>query len=108
MKLFVHLLINSIAIILLGEVLPRLQVGTFTTAILFACILGLLNTFIRPILKFISFPISILTLGLFSFIIDAFLVLIADGFLTGFSSGGFINALIVGVVFSLTSLLFKD
>lgn len=107
MKLIIKLFITAgTAFVLTKYFLDGVYIESFIIAIIFAIILGLLNTFVKPILKFFGAPITLITLGLFSLVINAGIVLIADYFIDGMKIDGFLDALIFSVLLSLiTSLL---
>ena len=77
--------------------------ASFTTAILVALVLGLLNTLVKPLLLILTLPITILTLGLFTVVIDIFVVLLASSIVPGFEVDGFINALLFSFVSAILS-----
>jgi putative membrane protein len=104
----VRWLVIVIAVVVAAQLLPRqIQYSSFEGLAAFALILGLVNTFIRPILKVLTFPLTILTLGLFSLVLNALLFLFAAS-ITGSLSGvgtvtanGFIAALIAALIVSV-------
>lgn len=105
MRLFFHWLLATIAIGVSAYVVPGVSV-TLEGAIIAAVVLGALNLFIRPILLFISLPITILTLGLFSLVINAGLVMLASAVVPGFVIPGFWTALLFAVVLALVNWVF--
>ena len=106
MKVIIKLLITAGVAYLLPKILSGVQVADFTSAIIFAIVLGLLNLIVRPILSLLSLPITILTLGLFSLVINALIILLADKFTEGINVDGFWWALIFSVALSvITSIL---
>ncbi len=106
MKVIIKLLITAIVAYFLPKILSGVQVADFTSAIIFAVVLGLLNLIVRPILSLLSLPITILTLGLFSLVINALIILLADRFTEGINVDGFWWALIFSVALSvITSIL---
>ena len=108
MKVIIKLLITAIVAYFLPKILSGVQVADFTSAIIFAVVLGLLNLIVRPILSLLSLPITILTLGLFSLVINALIILLADKFTEGIKVDGFWWALIFSVALSvITSILEK-
>jgi putative membrane protein len=108
MKVIIKLLITAVVAYFLPKILSGVQVADFTSAIIFAIILGLLNLIVRPILSLLSLPITILTLGLFSLVINALIILLADKFTEGINVDGFWWALIFSVALSvITSILEK-
>jgi putative membrane protein len=83
-------------------------VDEFSTALIVAIVLGLLNFFVKPVLVLFTLPLTILTLGLFYFVINAIIILLCDHFVDGFEVNGFINALLFSIVLSLSqSLVYK-
>lgn len=110
MKLIIRFLIKVATVIALSYVLPMLWSGfsnpivsTPLDAVKVALVLGLLNTFLKPIIKLFALPITCLTLGLFSLVISAAMVILADKLLDGFQVGGWLAALIFSLSFSFIS-----
>ncbi|HEV7379926.1 MAG TPA: phage holin family protein [Dyadobacter sp.] len=103
MKLIIRLLISTLAILVAANVIPGVRVVDTTTAIFLAIVLGLLNTFLKPVLQILALPITILTLGLFYFVINVFIIFFAEYLVQGFSVDGFIPALLFGLVVSVVS-----
>lgn len=109
MKLIIKLLITAgTAFLLTKYFLNGVYIESFYVAIIFAIVLGLINTFIKPILEIFGAPLTFLTLGLFSLVINAGVILIADYFVEGMKVNGFLDALIFSILLSLiTSLVSK-
>lgn len=113
MKLFLKLLLTALAVIILASVLPGVVVTSYVTAIIVAVVISLLNMFVRPLLVFFTLPATIVTLGLFLFVINAVIILLASSLVTGFAVSGFFTALLFSVLLSvfrsfLFSLLNED
>ena len=113
MKFITKLFVTAIAVIILVNILPGVEIVNYTYALIVALVLGLLNTFIKPILIFATFPATIITLGLFLLVINAGIILLADYFLSGFAVHSFWWALLFSILLSivqslLNSLLKKD
>jgi len=87
----------------LSMVLPGVVLGGFGSAAILVVVLGLLNATVKPILKIIGFPITILTLGLFLLVINVLIVKLADFLMTSFDLHGLVNALIFSVALSVVS-----
>ena len=85
MKLIIRILLSALAVVILSNILPGVGVDSYTTAIIVAIVLGLLNLIVKPILVILTLPITILTLGLFLLIINALIILLADKFVSGFT-----------------------
>ena len=106
MNLIIRLLVTAVVAYFLPYVLSGVHMDGFSTAIVFALVLGVLNLIVKPILKILGFPLTIITLGLFSLVINAVVILIADYFVDGMTIHGFWWALIFSIALSLvTSLL---
>lgn len=95
------LIINTLIIFGLSYFLTGINVNSIWTALLVAIVLGLLNLVLRPILLLLSIPINILTLGLFTFVINALIVMLVDYLIIGFSTDGFVWALLFSLIISL-------
>lgn len=98
-----NLLISALAVFLSAYVLPGVSVDSFLVALIAAFFLGLVNAIIKPILFILTLPITLITLGLFTFVINALMVLLVSGFVEGFKVEGFIPALLFSLVLSLVN-----
>ncbi|HEX6735013.1 MAG TPA: phage holin family protein [Azonexus sp.] len=98
-------IINALALLALPYVIPTIQVAGFGTALLVAVVLGLINTLLRPLLVLLTLPVTLLTLGLFIFVINALLFQLAGHLIDGFQVGGFWSALLGSIGYSLISWL---
>lgn len=108
MEILINLLIYSLAVYVTAQVLPGVTLSNFSTAIVVTIILGLVNAFIKPVFILLTLPVSILTLGLFTFVINALMVIIVDMLISGFEVRDFWWALAFSLVLSLvTSILFS-
>jgi putative membrane protein len=105
MNLLLRWLINAVSLLLISHLLPSIHVGGFGTALITALILGLVNAFIRPFLIIITLPINILTLGLFTFVINGLLFWFVASFVKGFEVGGFWSAFFGALAYSIISSL---
>lgn len=103
MGILVNLLISGLAIAITAYILPGVTVDSFFTAIVVAVVLGLINAVIKPLITLLTLPINLLTLGLFSLVINALLIMMASAVVTGFSVDGFLWALIFSVVLSFVN-----
>ncbi|HVT00915.1 MAG TPA: phage holin family protein [Patescibacteria group bacterium] len=103
MNLIISLLINALVVFGAAYILPGIDVNNFVTAIIVAVVLGLLNTFIKPILSLIALPITIITLGLFALIINAIIVMLVSFLVPGFHVQNFLWAIIFSIVVSIIS-----
>ncbi len=106
MNLIIRLLVTAVVAFFLTKILSGVHFDGFSTAIVFAIVLGILNLIVSPILKILGLPLTIITLGLFSLVINALVILIADYFIDGMTIDGFWWAFIFSIALSLlTSLL---
>jgi len=106
MKLFFHWIVATLAILIAAYIVPNVSV-TLAGALIAAVVLGALNLFIRPILIILTLPITIITLGFFSLIINALLVLIASALVPGFFVAGFWTAFFFAFVLSIINWVFN-
>jgi len=105
MTILLRILTTAFALLLCAELIPGIEVSSFYIALIAAVVLGLLNLIARPILFVLTLPITIVTLGLFIFVINALLFLFAASFIEGFVVDGFLPALIGSLVVSVVSAI---
>ena len=105
LKLIAAWIVNALTLLALPYVIPSIQVAGFGTALLVAVVLGLINTLLRPLLILLTLPATLLTLGLFIFVINALLFQLAGYLVDGFNVGGFWPALLGSLAYSLISWL---
>ena len=100
-------LVTSISLLVISQIdFFGIEIKDFGTALVVAVVLGILNALLGPVLRFFSFPLMILTFGLFSFVINAVIFWLASGLVSGFKlKGGCLSALIGPVVLSLINAL---
>lgn len=103
MTLIFRLLFNALGLLLISEFISGITVEGFYPALIAALVLGLLNLIIRPILLILTLPITIVTLGLFAFVINATLFLFAASFIDGFAVKNFWYALLGSLLMSIVS-----
>ncbi|MBW1781796.1 MAG: phage holin family protein [Deltaproteobacteria bacterium] len=108
MGILVRWLILTAAIVIASYLINGIEVSGFFSAFLAAAILGVLNAFFRPILLILTLPINILTLGLFTFVINAVLLKMASGVISGFQVHGFWSAVFGALVISLVNWLLSS
>jgi len=106
MKTIIRLLIYTGAVFLTAWLLPGVHVENFVTAVMVAIALAILNTFIRPILIFLTIPVTIFTLGLFLLVINALIIVLISWIVPGFTVDGFWWALLFSVILSIIASLF--
>ncbi len=103
MRLLLHWILSAVAVWIVAHVVPGISVSGPKASLIAALAIGLINATIGLLLKIITFPLTILTLGLFWFVINALMLELAAAFVRGFQVRGFIPALIGAVVLSLVS-----
>ncbi|AUC86057.1 hypothetical protein CW731_12540 [Polaribacter sp. ALD11] len=113
MKTFLKILLTALAVIVLANILPGVAVSGYVSAIIVAAVIALLNMIVRPLLIFFTLPATIVTFGLFIFVINAIIIILADKLVTGFTVSGFWTALFFSILLSifrsaLFSLLKED
>lgn len=107
MNFIIKLFLNAIAVVLTAYILPGVHLESFWYAVLLAALLSVLNVSIKPLLVFLTIPATILSLGLFLLVINAFIILIADWIIVnGFNVDGFWWALAFSIVLSLINGIF--
>ncbi len=105
-----HFLVSVLAIILAALLAPALGASvqfTVVGALVLAVVLALINMFIKPVISILTLPVNILTLGLFSIVVNTLLILLAAKLTPQFEFGGFWSALIFSLVLSLINILFR-
>jgi putative membrane protein len=105
MRLLLVWLINSVSLIAVAYLMPSISVSNFATALVAALVLGLVNAIIRPILVLLTLPVTLLTLGLFIFVINGLLFWLVGSFIEGFVVAGFWAGVLGAIVYSLISWL---
>ncbi len=106
MDFLARLLITAVAVIITSYLLPGVAVDSMLDAVMVAAVLALLNAFLKPILIILTIPVTILTLGFFLLVINAFIILIASHLVHGFHVNGFLTALFFSIILSLISSFF--
>ena len=102
-RLFLNWLVSTLAIVVATYLVPAVQVSGFTAAFVTALVLGIINALLRPVLILLTLPINIMSLGLFTFVINAFLVMITSAVVPGFDVPGFGWAILFSFVLTLVN-----
>ena len=105
MKIIIRWLLLAAALLLVANVYSGVSVSGFGAAMVAALVLGLLNTLVRPVLVLLTFPVTLVTLGLFLFVINALMFWAASYVLEGFQVAGFWSALIGSAPYSLSAMV---
>ena len=108
MRIIIKWLLSAVALLAVAYLYPGVQVASFGSALIAAAVIGLLNMIVRPVLVVLTLPVTIVTLGLFLFVINALLFWAASGLLGGFHVSGFLAALIGSLLYSLLGLLIES
>jgi len=106
--LLIRWILFALALIFIAWIVPGISLASFMTAMWTALAIGLVNIFIRPVLLLLTLPINLLTLGLFTFVINALMFWIVSHFITGFMVSGFLAALIGSILLSVISLFINN
>lgn len=103
MNFIIRLLITGVIAYVLSKILSGVHIDTIGTAIIFALVLALLNAIVKPILVILTLPVTVITIGLFLFVINAIIILLADKIMGGIKIDGFWWALLFSIILSLFS-----
>lgn len=104
--ILLYWVLTAVVLLIVDAILPGVEIAGFGTALIAALVMGLVNFFIRPILSLLALPLNLLTLGLFSFIINAMLFALVAWMVPGFEVTNFLNALVGSLLLALmTSVL---
>lgn len=105
LRLLLVWLINTLALIAVAYLMPSISVSSFGAALVAALVLGLINAVVRPVLVLLTLPVTILTLGLFIFVLNGLLFWAVGAWLEGFNVGGFWAGVLGAILFSIVSWL---
>jgi putative membrane protein len=103
MSLLILWLVSALAVVIAAYLLPGVTVSSFGSALVVAVVLGLVNAVVKPVLVFLTLPISILTLGLFTLVIDALLIMLVSALVPGFKVAGFWWAVAFSIVLTIVA-----
>lgn len=103
MEILISWVVSAMVIFSIAYIMPGVHVVDFTTSLVVALILGIINAFLKPVLLILTLPINILTLGLFTFVLNAVLILLVSKVVPGFVVDGFFWAFIFGIVLSIAN-----
>lgn len=108
MRIIINWIISAAAIMVAAYVLPGVEVSGLVAALVLAVVLGAINAFLKPLLIILTLPINVLTLGLFTLVINAGLVMLAAMIVPGFAVSSFWWALLFAIVLSLVTWVFAS
>lgn len=104
MKILIKLALNTFTLLIVAYLVPGFRFVDLWTAIVAAVVIGIVNTFIKPVLQIIALPISIITFGIAAFLINVFLLWGVSFIVPGFEIESFLSAVIASIVLSLVSM----
>lgn len=105
MKFLINILATTIAVFVVSQILPGVVLDDITSAFIVAVVLGVLNTFVKPVIKILTLPITVLTLGLFSLVINIALLYLTDYLVKGITLTSFLTVVLFGFLVSVISSL---
>lgn len=103
MKFLINTLATTIAVFVVAQILPGVFLEDVTSAFIVAIVLGVLNTFVKPFIKILTLPINILTLGLFSMLVNIALLYLTDYLVKGLTLSSFLTVILFGFLVSVIS-----
>jgi putative membrane protein len=107
LHLIVNWFVSALALYLVALIVPGISVKSYGTALLATVVIALADGTVGPVLRFLAFPLTFLTLGLFLLVINAFLLKLASLFVPGFSVRGFLNAILGSLVLTILSTILR-
>lgn len=106
MNLVLRILITAILVMVIAHFMPGVVVASFTTSLIVAVVLGLLNIFVKPILILLTLPVTLITFGLFLLVINALIILLCTKIVGGFHIAHFWTALLFSIILSISQSVF--
>lgn len=103
MQILINWIISAMIVFAVSYIVPGVKVDTFTSALVVALVLGIINAFLKPVLLILTLPINVLTLGLFTFILNAMLIILVSKIVPGFEVNSFLSAFIFGIILSIAN-----
>lgn len=104
---FVNWLLNAVSLMIVAAIVPGIQIDGFGTALIAAVVIGLVNATLGLFLKIVTFPLTLITLGAFLFVINALMLKVAAALLPGFRVKGFLPAILGAILLSLVHILLR-
>ena len=100
--------INTVALLVVANVVPGIDVERWQALVVGALVLGLLNTFLRPVLFFLTLPVTLVTLGLFTLVLNGLIFYLAASLVKGFHASGFLSSFVAALVFTIVSFILNN
>lgn len=107
-RISLFIVINAISLFIVDKLMPSVYIGSLSSLIMLTVIFGCLNIIIKPIIQFFSIPMTLLTFGLFSFVINGIVLKLAFALVPGVSISGFIYAMLAAVLLSVVNTVFYN
>lgn len=104
-RVVIRWVMNAVALYIVAKILPGVHMSNFNSALIAVLIIGLVNALIKPLIFLLTLPVTILTLGLFSFIINALMFMLASAIAPGFKIDGFGTALLASILYSVITAI---
>lgn len=105
MRLLIKWVLNAVALYFVMKLVPGIQIDSLQVLLIGALVIGLLNAFLRPLVLFLTLPVTLLTLGLFTLVINGMMFFLASRLVSGFHVAGFFTAFIAALLFSIFSFI---
>lgn len=103
MGILINWIVSAMVIFSIAYVMPGAHINSFTTALVVALVLGIINAFLKPVLVILTLPITLITFGLFTLVLNALLIILVSNIVPGFHIDSFLWALIFGIVLSIAN-----
>ncbi len=107
-RISLFIVINAISLFIVDKLMPSVYIGSLSSLIMLTVIFGCLNIIIKPVIQFFSIPMTLLTFGLFSFVINGIVLKLAFALVPGVSISGFIYAMLAAVLLSVVNTVFYN
>lgn len=107
-SILINWIVSAMVVFSIAYILPGASVVDFTAALVVALALGVINALLKPVLLLLTLPINILTLGLFTFVLNALLIILVSNIVPGFTVDGFLAAFIFGIVLSVVNAVVNN
>lgn len=107
-SILINWIVSAMVVFSIAYILPGAAVVDFTAALVVALVLGVINALLKPVLLILTLPINILTLGLFTFVLNALLIILVSNIVPGFTVDGFLAAFIFGIVLSVVNTVVNN
>ncbi|MEK7168562.1 MAG: phage holin family protein [Patescibacteria group bacterium] len=107
-SILINWIVSAMVVFSIAYILPGATVVDFTAALVVALALGVINALLKPVLLILTLPINILTLGLFTFVLNALLIILVSNIVPGFTVDGFLAAFVFGIVLSVVNAVVNN